>query len=47
MTEKQRDLIKELAEIIALIAEDPEVFTVDYIMDRYIGEMMYRSMDDE
>ena len=47
MTNEQKKLIKELAEIIALIVEDPEIFTVDYIMDRYIGEMMYRSMDDE
>ena len=39
MTEKQRDLIKELAKFIALMVDEPKIFTYEYMMENYIKEL--------
>jgi len=36
MNEEQATLIQELAEIIAMIAEDYDTYDVEYIRERYL-----------
>ena len=47
MSKEQLELIKDLAEIIALIAKDPECYSCEYIRDRYLWDLGSKEYDTE